>query len=138
MLLLSASAVHAQSSQFGIRGLGLPGRALSTRAMATGGSFGLFDNESGLNPAALASTLTVTTVFTGLQEFRSVENPGGEASLRSSRFPHVLIVGPLRRNTLAIGLSFSNYARRDYSISTTDTLELRGAPVGVVDTLTSR
>jgi hypothetical protein len=138
ILLLTASAVHAQSSQFGIRGLGLPGRAISTRAMATGGSFGLFDNESSLNPASLASTPTVTTVFTGLQEFRDVENPGGEASLRSSRFPHVLIAGPLRRNTFAIGLSFSNYARRDFSLATADTLLLRGAPVGVLDTSINR
>ena len=57
VLLLAAAAPNtaaAQASQFGVRGLGLPGRALSARSLATGGGFGLFDGESSLNPAALA------------------------------------------------------------------------------------
>ena len=43
-------AAAAQSSQFGVRGLGLPGRSLSTYAFGTGGAFGMFDPASGLEP----------------------------------------------------------------------------------------
>ena len=44
-----ARGVSAQSSQFGIRGLGLPGRELSARSLALGGSFGLFDGSEYIN-----------------------------------------------------------------------------------------
>ena len=44
VLLLPARAT-AQSSQFGVRGLGMPGRPLSTRAFSLGGAFGMFDGE---------------------------------------------------------------------------------------------
>ena len=43
----------AQSSEFGTRGLGIPGRAESVRSLGTGGGFGLFDPGSSQNPAAL-------------------------------------------------------------------------------------
>ena len=52
-LILAPAGAAAQSSQFGVRGLGMPGRPLTARAFATGGAFGLFEGESGLNPAAL-------------------------------------------------------------------------------------
>src|SRR5688572_8067969 len=96
-LAIVPSAVGAQSSQFGVRGLGFPGRGLAVRAIGTGGAFGLFDPESSQNPAALASIVNFTSVFTVTQGFRTVENPAGTASVRDTRFPQLMVVGPVQR-----------------------------------------
>jgi hypothetical protein len=128
----------AQSSQLEVRGLGLPGRWISARATATGGAFGMFDSESSLNPAALGSVQTITAGFTGVQSFRSADIPGASASLRESRFPLVTIAGPTKRMPLVLGISYSNYTDRDFTLATSDTLDLRGAPVAVFDSLSSR
>ena len=77
----------AQSSQFGVRGLGQPSRGLSARSLGSAGAFGLFDPESSTNPAALDAVTAVTAVFTGSQSIRNVDNPGGSASLKESLFP---------------------------------------------------
>lgn len=139
VLLAGAPAVAAaQSSQFGVRGLGLPGRSLSVHAVATSGAFGLFDPESSLNPAALAAFPALTAVFSGVEDFRHVENPAGTASVRESRFPQMAVGGVLRRYPLALGLGFSNYTSRDFTLATADTILLRDAPVPVNDTVSSR
>jgi hypothetical protein len=128
----------AQSSQFGIRGLGYPGRALSTHALGSGGAFGLFDPESSQNPAALTGAASLTSVFTIARNFRSQENPAGTASTRDTRFPQLMVVGPLRQGTAALGLSYSNYTTRDFTLASSGTVDIRGVPVGVTDTLSSR
>jgi hypothetical protein len=128
----------AQASQFGVRGLGFPGRGLATRAAASGGAFGLFDPESSLNPAALTSIPTLTAVFAINQGFRHQENPAGTASTRDTRFPQLMVVGPVRQSTAALGFSYSNYTDRDFTIATVDTIDLRGVPVGVTDSFSSR
>ena len=140
VLLLAAApaAALAQSSQFGVRGLGMPGRSLSTRAFSTGGAFGMFDAESGLNPAALGLLSVLTAGFGGLQDFRHVENPAGTESLREIRFPHVSVAGPVRGSPAVAGISFSNYTSRDFTLATADTVILRGILVPVSDTFASR
>jgi hypothetical protein len=130
--------VQAQSSQFGVRGLGFPGRGLAVRATGSSGAFGLFDPESSLNPAALGAVSTLTSVFTVTQSFRHEENPAGTASLRDSRFPQLSVVGPIRETGAALGLSYSNYTSRDFTSVTGGTVDLRGVPVGVTDTFSSR
>jgi hypothetical protein len=138
VLVLTPGLAAAQSSQFGVRGLGFPGRGLAARAAASGGAFGLFDSESSLNPAALGSIPTLTAVFTINQGFRDQENPAGTASTRDTRFPQLMIVGPVRQTAAALGLSFSNYTDRDFTIATASTIDLRGVPVGVTDSFSSR
>jgi hypothetical protein len=140
ILVLAAlpAAASAQSSQFGVRGLGLPGRALSARAFATGGAFGMFDSESGLNPAALGRVPALTAGFGSLQDFRHVENPAGSQSLRETRFPHVSVAGPVRSRPAVVGVSFSSYTSRDFTQASADTVILRGVLVPVSDTLASR
>jgi hypothetical protein len=138
LLVAPLAAATAQSSQFGVRGLGAPGRALSTRAFSAGGAFGLFDGESGLNPAALGRVSALGADFTSLQDFRHVENPAGSASVREARFPFISIVGPVKRYPAVLGLSFANYTSRDFTLATVDTLPLRDVPVAVFDTLSSR
>jgi hypothetical protein len=132
------AAASAQSSQFGVRGLGLPSRALSARAFSTGGAFGLFDPESGLNPAALGPVSALTAGFGILQDFRHAANPAGSESLRDTRFPLLTVAGPVRGSPAVVGVSFSSYANRDFTLASADTVLLRGALVPVSDTLASR
>ena len=138
LLLAAPAAAHAQSSQFGIRGLGQPGRPISARTAGTAGAFGLFDGESSLNPAALDGTPTVVAAFTGVQGFRSVENPAGSESLREARFPQISFAGPVRRFPMVLALSYSTYTNRDFTLATADTLPIREVLVPVADTLASR
>jgi hypothetical protein len=140
LALLAALPIgaQAQSSQFGVRGLGQPGRPYSARTVGTAGAFGLFDAESSLNPAALDGTPTVVAAFTGIQGFRSVDNPAGSESLRESRFPHIAFAGPIRRWPMVLSMSYSSYTNRDFTLATADTLPIREVLVPVSDTLSSR
>jgi hypothetical protein len=128
----------AQSSQFGVRGLGLPGRSISTYAFGTGGAFGMFDPVSGLNPAALGRLTALTAGLSSVQDFRHVENPAGTASLRETRFPFVSVGGPIRKYPGVVGISFSSYTNRDFTLATADTVSLRDVLVPVNDTLSAR
>jgi hypothetical protein len=135
---LASSLAAAQSSQFGVRGLGFPGRGVAVRALGSGGAFGLFDPESSQNPAALGGVVALTSSFTVTQGFRQVENPAGEASVRDTRFPQLMVAGPIRRFSAALGLSFSSYASRDFTLASSQTIDLRGEPTSVSDTFSSR
>jgi hypothetical protein len=139
LLLASVPGVGAaQSSQFGVRALGMPSRSLSTYAFGTGGAFGIFDPASGLNPAALGRLTALTAGLSSLQDFRHVENPAGTESLRETRFPFTSVAGPIRKYPGVVGVSFSNYISRDFTLATADTILLRDALVPVSDTLSSR
>jgi long-subunit fatty acid transport protein len=132
------ASLLGQSSLFSARGLGYPGRELSARAAASGGAFGMFDPQSSINPAALGGIDALTTVFTINHNFMSPENPAGSASTRDTRFPQMMIVGPVQHSGAALGLSYSNYTSRDFTLASTNTVDLRGVPVGVSDSLQSR
>jgi hypothetical protein len=139
LLLASAPvAAAAQSSQFGVRGLGMPGRPLSTSAFSAGGAFGLFDPGSGLNPAAIGRQTALAAGLSVLQDFRHVDNPAGTKSLRETRFPYVSVAGPIRKYPGVLGISFSSYASRDFTLATADTIVLRDVLVPVSDTFSSR
>jgi len=143
LVLAALSAPEAdlvgQSSQFGIRGLGLPGRALSARAFALGGALGLFDAESAMNPASLANLPVLTASFTGAQNWRTSENPSGEASAKDNRFPQIFVAGPVGRSQrFGMGVSVGAYTDRSFALASVDTISVGGSPVGVNDTLFSR
>jgi hypothetical protein len=138
LVALLPGVAGAQSSQFGVRGLGFPGGSLAARAAGSSGAFGMFDHESSLNPAALGAVPTLTSVFTVAQSFRHVENPAGTASLRDTRFPQLSVAGPVRQSGAAVGISFSNYTSRDFTVASIGTIDLRGVPVGVTDSFSSR
>lgn len=131
------SQAAGQSSQFGIRGLGHPGRPLTPRARATGGSFALFDGDSDFNPAAMANLKAVTAGFVLAPSWRQWEGPGGDASLRDTRFPLVFVGGPIPGSRFSIGVSLGSYADRDFRLATLDSVPIRGVPVGIHDTLSS-
>ena len=138
VLALAPGVIVAQSSQFGVRGLGFPGRGVAVRSIGSGGAFGLFDQESSQNPAALAGVAALTSSFTITQGFRRVENPAGDASVRDTRFPQLMVAGPVRRFPAALGFSFSNYASRDFTLASSQTIDLRGESISVSDTFSSR
>ena len=137
VLTCGASPIAAQSSQFGVRGLGLPGRGLSAAALATQGADGLFDGRSTRNPAAIRLLPSAMLMFTSTQVWRNSENPGGEASTREQRFPMVSLAGPVPGMPVSVGLSYSAYAVRDFTIVAEGTDAPRGVPVEVIDTLGS-
>ncbi|MGH7561975.1 MAG: hypothetical protein ACRENB_13275 [Gemmatimonadales bacterium] len=127
----------AQSSQFGVRGLGLPVRPISVRGYATGGSFSLFDAESGLNPASFGLVPAVSASFQTVQSWRSSSSPAGDASARDQRFPGIAVTGPIGTSRFSLGLSASGYTDRNFTLASRDTLLLRGVPVEALDTLIS-
>lgn len=129
--------LSAQSSLFGVRGLGLPGRPTTPRVRGMGGSFALFDGESDFNPAAMANLKAVTAGFVIAPTWRTWETPAGSAHLRDTRFPLVFVGGPIPRSRVAIGVSFGSYADRDFSLATRDSLVIRGVQTQVFDTLKS-
>ena len=141
LLLLMAgtpAAGAAQSSQFGVRGLGLPGRAQSVRAMGSGGAFSMFDGQSSVSPASLVYLPSMTATFTVMSDYRSATNPAGTTSLRDTHFPQFAIGGPIPHTSFTVGFSYSNYTTRDYSLVFPATIILRDAPVQVHDTIESR
>lgn len=137
LAVLGPAELPAQSSLFGVRGLGLPGRPFTPRSRATAGSFALFDGESDLNPATVANLTAVTAGFVFTPTWRHWDTPAGTASLRDTRFPLFSVGGPVPRTHLGLGISIGSYADRDFRLATSDTISLRGQPVGVFDTLTS-
>lgn len=138
LALLATTQASAQSSQFGVRGIGHPGRLESARATAMGGALGIFDGLSNRNPAALAQLGTVTSMFTATTAWTSVTNPAGDASLTSTRFPQIVVAGPVARTPVTLAFSYSTYADRDFAIASMGTVSPRGTPVGYTDTLTAR
>jgi hypothetical protein len=139
--LLAVGAVvpaEAQTSVYGVLGVGFPGRPLSIRARALGGSTGPTDAGSAVNPAALAlnSRLSVS----GISQTTGRNYEAGDVSvesLRDTRFPFAMITGPLPASPLAVGISYSLYFERSYDIETVDTVLLRGEEVVVSDRLKS-
>jgi hypothetical protein len=138
LLTALPAAASAQSSQFGVRGLGLPGREQSARAMGAGGAFSFFDPASSVSPASLAYLGSLTASFTVLNDYRSSTDPAGTGSIRDFRFPQFAVGGPIPHKPVWVGLSYSNYTTRDYSLVFPATVILRGLPVGVNDTIQSR
>ncbi len=131
---LPASAL-SQSSQFGIRGLGIPGRSLSSRAIGMGGAIGLFDPQSVQTMAPMTELEGLAAGLETLNEWRDIENPGGTGSVRNNRFPQFRVGGPVRRFRVWLGAAASTYTNNDFGVATRDTVLVRGEPVGVLDTL---
>jgi hypothetical protein len=142
VILVSALAVRpsgrlaAQDSQFGIRGLGTPGKWESVRARSAGGALAPFDPFSSLTDASLIDVRRLTGSITGAMSNRTVQANGSESPLRGTRFPVFVVAGPLNRR-LVIGAGFSTYLDRTFGIGLQDTIDIRGTPVPVTDQVTS-
>ena len=135
-LIAGTRPVLAQDSQFGIRGLGTPGRWESVRARTTGGAFAAFDATSALADAALADVRALTAAAMGASSYRSVKAPGGSANLRNGRFPLFTVAGAVSRR-LTIGGGFTTYLDDSYEVVTRDSVRLRGVMVPFTDNFAS-
>jgi hypothetical protein len=135
--VLAATTVEAQSSQFEIRGLGLPNRGASVRAMGTSGAFSMFDATSTLSPASVGMMSTLTATFAGTSEWRQWRAPASFANLRDNRFPYFVVGGPIKRSHMVLAGGYSSYTDRDFDVVVKDTVTLRGQPVEVTDSLSS-
>src|SRR5438105_4202035 len=105
----------AQDSQFGIRGLGTPGKWESVRARTTGGAFAPFDAFSPLTDAVLADVRRMSANVTGGTSWRSVDASGTQSSLRGTRFPAMVIAGPVTRR-IVVGGGFATYLDRSFDV----------------------
>lgn len=136
-LMLTAPSLAAQSSMFGVRGLGLPGRELSARALGSDGAIGLFDPESSLNPASISGLGVLTAGFALTPDWRTWSSPAGNASLRATRFPLAYVGGPVPGSRLSLAIGFASYADHDFALASVGTFSPRGQAVTYYDTLTS-
>ena len=126
----------AQDSQFGIRGLGTPGKWESVRARSAGGAFAPFDPFSPLMDAALADVRRTTASVTSGTSWRSFDAAGTQTTLRGTRFPAMTLGGPLLGKVVIAG-GFTTYLDRTFGIVTHDTIDLRGTPQAITDEVTS-
>ncbi|HKA58904.1 MAG TPA: hypothetical protein VKD28_09835 [Gemmatimonadales bacterium] len=131
-----SGSLAAQDSQFGIRGLGTPGKPESVRARSTGGAFAPFDSYSPLTDASLVDVRRVGGSVTGAVSRRTVDIGGTQTPLRGTRFPAFVIGGPIGRRLVVAG-GFSTYLDRTFGISTSDTIVVRNDTVPVNDAVTS-
>jgi len=131
-----ADRLTAQDSQFGIRGLGTPGRWEGVRARSTGGAWAPFDAFSALTEAPLADVRRLSAGVTTGTSWRSLELGGTNTALRASRFPALVIAGPLSRRLVVAG-GFATYLDKSFGVVTRDTVDLRGQSQGVTDEITS-
>jgi hypothetical protein len=115
----------AQDSQFGIRGLGTPGRFETVRARSTGGAFAPFDALSPLTEAALADVPSLAATAMGGTSYRSAAVPGATTALRTTRFPVMEVAGPVLPS-IVVGGGFTTYLDRSWAVSIRDSLVLRG------------
>jgi hypothetical protein len=97
----------------------------------------MFDPESSVNPASLGGVTTLTSVFTMQRNVTRQENPAGTASVRDTRFPQLMVVGPIRQTGANFGVSYSNYFSRDFDVTTVNTIDIRGLPVATTDSFSS-
>lgn len=138
-LLATSTPLVSQSSQFGVRGLGFPGRALSARAIGSGGAAGMFEGEDARNPASLATLQGTTISFNGTSAWRTARNPISRGTdARDTRFPVLSLGGRIPGSRLALGVSQSLLADRDYTVITEGVAVPRGEAILYTDTLRSR
>jgi hypothetical protein len=140
LMLLAAlpGLVEAQASVYGVLGIGFPGRTISVRTRALGGSMAAVDAASATNPAVIALNQRLTV--SGLSQTTSRNYEAGDTSvtgLSDTRFPFAMVAGPVQRSPIAFGVSYALYSERSYDIVTTDTVTVRGEEVGVADRLKS-
>jgi hypothetical protein len=128
--------LSAQDSQFGIRGLGTPGRWESVRTRSTGGAFGPFDPLSPLMEAALADVGQLTATAAGYTSNRDVVVGGTTTTLRTTRFPVMGVAGPVAPR-LAVAAGFTTYLDRSWEVTLRDSFLLRGTLQRYTDAITS-
>ena len=139
LFLGGSGGAAAQTSIYGIRGLGFPGRMANSRERALGSGFLPLDPGSPVNPAAVAGFGGITVEIMAETDLRSYAVDTVDVSgLSSTRFPLAQLGGPIGATPLSFGLSFAQYTERSYDLTYADTLDLRGQQVAFEERTTSR
>ncbi len=134
LIVLSPSALGAQNSIFGTRGIGFPGRVGGVRSIALGGGSEIFDRTSVLNPALAASFGQVTVGAVSGTTFRNYTAAGTDASgLQETRFPLIFLGGGFGRSSLSYQVSVATFAERTFDLTSVDTIMVGGLPRQVED-----
>ncbi|HEV2750954.1 MAG TPA: hypothetical protein VGV12_10575 [Gemmatimonadales bacterium] len=128
--------LYCQDSQFGILGLGTPGRYESVRARSTGGAFTPFDPLSTLTEAPLADLGTLTATAMEGTSYRQADLAGSTTSVRSTRFPLLNVAGRVAPR-LAVAAGFTTYLDKSWDVTERDSTLLRGTLERYTDELTS-
>jgi hypothetical protein len=139
LALLTASPpvrLSGQDSQFGIRGLGTPGRWESVRSRSTGGAFGPFDPLSPLTDAPLADIGQLTATAAGGTSNRNATVGGTTTALRATRFPVMGVAGPVGPR-VAVAAGFTTYLDKSWDVTLRDSLLLRGTVQRYTDEVVS-
>ncbi len=139
VLFLSACPpvrLSAQDSQFGVRGLGTPGRWESVRARSTAGAFAPFDALSSLSEAPLADVPQLTATAMNAASYRQSQVGGTTSSLRGTRFPLFNVAGRVAPG-LAVAAGFTTYLDRSWAVTLRDSASLRGQVEPYTDAITS-
>jgi len=126
----------AQDSQFGIQGLGTPGRDESVASRSAGGALTPFDGASVLDDASLVDLPALSSTVALGTSYRQVEAPNNTNWLRTVRYPLFSVGGKLGHR-LYIGGGFSTYLDRTYSVATRDSIMLRGVSEAFNDQVSS-
>src|SRR6058998_174336 len=106
----------AQGPQFGIRGLGTPGRWESVRARSSGGAFAPFDALSPLMEAPLADISTLTATAAGGTSHRDAQLGDTITQLSATRFPLMGVAGRVAPR-LVISGGFTTYLDRSWDVT---------------------
>src|SRR3989449_568844 len=126
----------AQDSQFGIRGLGTPGRWESVRSRSSGGAFAPFDPLSPLMEAPLADISQLTATAAGGTSHRDAQLGDTITKLRATRFPLMGVAGRVAPR-LVISGGFTTYLDRSWDVTLRDSTVLRGELERYRDEITS-
>lgn len=121
-----ALPARAQDSQFGIHGLGTPGRAEGARARGTAGAFAPFDAASPLTEAPIAGIPRSSIAVMAYTASRDLQfDSGPQAALRQSRFPTLVVAwrSPWGGN---LSTGFTTYLDRSYQVVMRDSVAVRG------------
>ncbi len=136
LVAVAAARLGAQDSQYGVRGLGTPGRWESVRARSTGGAFGPFDPASPLMEASLADVGSLAAGAMVGAAYRSVDLAGTTSALRATRFPLFTLAGRVL-SRLAVAAGFTTYLDKSWDVTLRDSLLLRGVQQRYTDEITS-
>jgi len=126
----------AQDSQFGIRGLGTPGRWESVRSRSSGGAFAPFDALSPLMEAPLADISQLTATAAGGTSHRDAQLGDTITKLRATRFPLMGVAGRVAPRLVVAG-GFTTYLDRSWDVTLRDSTVLRGELERYRDEITS-
>lgn len=141
LLALAATVpqtVAAQSSLYGVVGLGFPGRPIGVRARGMAGSIAAVDPGSAVNPATVSQLSRLSATVTSLTSLRSYEiDTASVDGLQDTRFPFAALAGGITGTPVSFEASYSNYLSRTWDITTSDTVLLRGQSVAVQDRIRS-